>query len=159
MTGIPERYTYGDWDHRQYRDRSVPGPPRLHVVNAYLTLPYRIVRDALVEDLDTVDNDGFEDDLTVQRHKFTLSAFTIIDPDMLMIDQEKKSRFGRAMNLLGLKPFMSPTQAVSLQARRDRRKLAGLDNTNMSKVAQKLNTAIIHSLAEGKPPCSCMNDY
>jgi hypothetical protein len=150
LTGIPKKYSFRHWDDRQYWSLPAPELPRLHVMTAYLALRYRLIKDGLEEDDDTKDNLDFDVDETDERQHFTISSFTIFDPDMLIIDNEKKSRFGRAMNFLGLKPYMSPAQAVSLQARRDRRRLAGLDGLAPgAKNHKKLHTSAIQSLAEG----------
>jgi hypothetical protein len=52
------------------------------------------------------------------RNENTSTFFGVVDPNMLIIREEKKARFRRVMNFLGFVPHLSPEQIVSVEAQK-----------------------------------------
>lgn len=81
----------------------------LRIANAYLTLPCRkVVHTMNVRELCA----GYPEEM--YSCDAECSSFTVIDPEMLVLTEEKAKRFPRAMRSLGLGPHLNPSQIPSL---------------------------------------------
>lgn len=114
---------------------------RMLVPLSYLMLPDELTRNATsihrVED--RVKATG--------KPKLDMTSFTIFDPDMLHLAEEKKQLFRRFLNFFGLGPFINPACAVSLQAHH-KRKLNSYSPQHQSKNGLAIYDEIIR-LKEG----------
>ena len=151
MTNLPQRVNDEGWHGHDGDSYDYSEFPLLYVHLAYITLPYKAVTESMLEE-DVIRANGYDSDgASTGRYEFASTIFSIIDPDMLAIDERKLARFTRFMRFFNLEPFISPAHAMSLAARQQRKELAGLMSSTDGD--EKLKpTALFKGLAEVMSP-------